>query len=194
MKKSIALLAACLLLTACGTSEEPPIQTSETTIEATTAPETYITTTETESSSVKFLSSMYQNIYYPVAMKMGTATYSEIKDEISKYADRYEITDMPEGLSGPVIVVTDSDYPNNKIIINFYCEDENGEPILNSTAFDYIGGQYEITVHDNFHDGRGIRYSVYCEGLPDEKIRSYNSIEECEQFVFLGEVSHDRIE
>lgn len=151
MKKSIVLLAACLLLTACGASEDIPIaETIPPETEATTTfIETAITTTVTPSASDVLeelsLSTMYPNIYYQIYKELKTTSISKerIEEIIMPYSDRYTISDEWTGY-----IITDEAEPNDKIELWFKHLDEYDIDVLSSMNYHHIGDLYVMYVQD----------------------------------------------
>ena len=194
MKKSIALLAACLLFTACGASEDIPIPETvppdtETT---TTFIENVITTTSAPSASDVLeelsLSTMYPNIYYQIYKELKTTSISKerIEEIIMPYSDRYTISDEWTGY-----IITDEAEPNDKIELWFKHLDEYDIDVLSSMNYHHIGDLYVMYVQD---EPTGKTYTVINSVAGKF---TYDNYEDCERMLLnrdFDEVPHEIVE
>lgn len=190
MKKSIALLAACLFLTACGASEDIPIaETAPPETETTTTfIETVITTSAPSASDVLeelSLSTMYPNIYYQIYKELKTTSISKerIEEIIMPYSDRYNISDEWTGY-----IITDEAEPNDKIELWFKHLDEYDIDVLSSMNYHHIGDQYIMYVQN---DSTGLSYSVNVKNV---KLFKYDNYESSERMLLnrdFDEVPHE---
>ena len=194
MKKSIVLLAACLLFTACGASEDIPIaETIPPETEATTTfIETVTTTTSAPSASDVLeelsLSTMYPNIYYQIYKELKTTSISKerIEEIIMPYSDRYTISDELTGY-----IITDEAEPNDKIELWFKHLDEYDIDVLSSMNYHHIGDLYVMYVQD---EPTGKTYTVINSVAGKF---TYDNYEDCERMLLnrdFDEVPHDIIE
>ena len=194
MKKSIVLLAACLLFTACGASEDIPIaETIPPETEATTTfIETVTTTTSAPSASDVLeelsLSTMYPNIYYQIYKELKTTSISKerIEEIIMPYSDRYTISDEWTGY-----IITDEAEPNDKIELWFKHLDEYDIDVLSSMNYHHIGDLYVMYVQD---EPTGKTYTVINSVAGKF---TYDNYEDCERMLLnrdFDEVPHDIIE
>ena len=194
MKKSIALLAACLLLTACGASEETPVaETVPSETETTTTfIETVITTTSAPSASDVLeelsLSTMYPNIYYQIYKELKTTSISKerIEEIIMPYSDRYTISDEWTGY-----IITDEAEPNDKIELWFKHLDEYDIDVLSSMNYHHIGDLYVMYVQD---EPTGKTYTVINSVAGKF---TYDNYEDCEFGMLhrdFEEVPHEIVE
>ena len=194
MKKSIALLAACLLFTACGASEDIPIaETIPPETEATTTfIETVTTTTSAPSASDVLeelsLSTMYPNIYYQIYKELKTTSISKerIEEIIMPYSDRYTISDEWTGY-----IITDEAEPNDKIELWFKHLDEYDIDVLSSMNYHHIGDLYVMYVQD---EPTGKTYTIINSVAGKF---TYDNYEDCERMLLnrdFDEVPHDIIE
>lgn len=194
MKKSIALLAACLLFTACGASEDIPIaETAPPETETTTTfIENVITTTSAPSASDVLeelsLSTMYPNIYYQIYKELKTTSISKerIEEIIMPYSDRYTISDELTGY-----IITDEAEPNDKIELWFKHLDEYDIDVLSSMNYHHIGDLYVMYVQD---EPTGKTYTVINSVAGKF---TYDNYEDCERMLLnrdFDEVPHEIVE
>lgn len=194
MKKSIVLLAACLLFTACEASEGTPVaETVPSETETTTTfIETVITTTSAPSASDVLeelsLSTMYPNIYYQIYKELKTTSISKerIEEIIMPYSDRYTISDEWTGY-----IITDEAEPNDKIELWFKHLDEYDIDVLSSMNYHHIGDLYVMYVQD---EPTGKTYTVINSVAGKF---TYDNYEDCERMLLnrdFDEVPHDIIE
>ena len=194
MKKSIALLAACLLLTACGASEGTPVaETVPSETETTTTfIETVITTTSAPSAydvlEELSLSTMYPNIYYQIYKELKTTSISKkrIEEIIMPYSDRYTISDEWTGY-----IITDEAEPNDKIELWFKHLDEYDIDVLSSMNYHHIGDLYVMYVQD---EPTGKTYTVINSVAGKF---TYDNYEDCERMLLnrdFDEVPHEIVE
>ena len=194
MKKSIALLAACLLLTACGASEGTPVaETVPSETETTTTfIETVITTTSAPSAydvlEELSLSTMYPNIYYQIYKELKTTSISKerIEEIIMSYSDRYTISDEWTGY-----IITDEAEPNDKIELWFKHLDEYDIDVLSSMNYHHIGDLYVMYVQD---EPTGKTYTVINSVAGKF---TYDNYEDCEFGMLhrdFEEVPHEIVE
>lgn len=194
MKKTIALLAACLLFTACEASEGTPVaETVPSETETTTTfIETVITTTSAPSASDVLeelsLSTMYPNIYYQIYKELKTTSISKerIEEIIMPYSDRYTISDEWTGY-----IITDEAEPNDKIELWFKHLDEYDIDVLSSMNYHHIGDLYVMYVQD---EPTGKTYTVINSVAGKF---TYDNYEDCERMLLnrdFDEVPHEIVE
>ena len=194
MKKSIVLLAACLLFTACGASEGTPVaETVPSETETTTTfIETVITTTSAPSAydvlEELSLSTMYPNIYYQIYKELKTTSISKerIEEIIMPYSDRYTISDEWTGY-----IITDEAEPNDKIELWFKHLDEYDIDVLSSMNYHHISELYVMYVQD---EPTGKTYTVINSVAGKF---TYDNYEDCERMLLnrdFDEVPHEIVE